>query len=211
VEGRGNATIQDVSTFRAPSLPIATPTNEPSKLAILNHKQELLDRDLRRLRTASRAIRNYLDYIDLRKVTPQDLLSTVDNFSEAMSKYDEQIAKVEEESRRVRKEIEEELAPKGWVGRATPPAMPKCERSVTVSIFTPTEGEVELVLVYGELTSARQLLLEKLKPNILAALRSAGWYSSYDLRVNTESKEAPLELIYKGTIQQNTGEVCREP
>lgn len=40
------------------------------------------------------------------------------------------------------------------------------------------------------------------------AVSSANWEAVYDIRVNLESKDHPLTLVYKAAIAQNTGEVC---
>jgi hypothetical protein len=35
----------------------------------------------------------------------------------------------------------------------------------------------------------------------------ASWTAVYDVRVNMQTKEDPVKLIYKASIVQNTGEV----
>ncbi len=51
-----------------------------------------------------------------------------------------------------------------------------------------------------------------LSPNLLfltcyEVVVNARWYAGYDLRVNTQTKEKPVKLIYQATVIQDTGEV----
>jgi hypothetical protein len=39
------------------------------------------------------------------------------------------------------------------------------------------------------------------------AVHSANWSAGYDIRVNMQTKETPVTLIYKAAITQSTGEV----
>ena len=53
------------------------------------------------------------------------------------------------------------------------------------------------------------LIHEDVSLNILCiGVAEANWSAQYDLRVNLESKEKAVKLIYKASICQNTGEAC---
>jgi hypothetical protein len=43
--------------------------------------------------------------------------------------------------------------------------------------------------------------------NFNAAVPYATWNALYDIRVNMDSKENPVKLIYKAAVTQSTGEV----
>jgi hypothetical protein len=43
--------------------------------------------------------------------------------------------------------------------------------------------------------------------NVRAAVPYASWTAFYDIRVDMDTKESPVTLIYKAAVKQNTGEV----
>jgi hypothetical protein len=43
------------------------------------------------------------------------------------------------------------------------------------------------------------------------AVPYATWTAFYDIRVNMDTKENPVTLIYKAAVKQSTGEVCMQP
>ncbi|KAL0946220.1 hypothetical protein HGRIS_012479 [Hohenbuehelia grisea] len=59
-------------------------------------------------------------------------------------------------------------------------------QTATISVFAETGGDIELVLIY--------------------AVDQANWSATYDIRVDMQTKEQPVALIYKAAIWQSTGE-----
>jgi hypothetical protein len=43
---------------------------------------------------------------------------------------------------------------------------------------------------------------------LYSAVPFATWTAFYDIRVNMDTKEDPVALIYKAAVKQSTGEVC---
>ncbi|KAF9000069.1 hypothetical protein BDQ17DRAFT_1282255 [Cyathus striatus] len=63
-------------------------------------------------------------------------------------------------------------------------------KTATVGVFSESEEDIELSLHY--------------------AVTQAGWTPVYDLRVNTESKEKCIKLVYKASVTQKTGEEWKD-
>lgn len=43
---------------------------------------------------------------------------------------------------------------------------------------------------------------------LVTAVERAYWKAGYDIRVDMQTKDKPITLIYKAEITQDTGEVC---
>ncbi|KAF8989095.1 mucoidy inhibitor A [Cyathus striatus] len=63
-------------------------------------------------------------------------------------------------------------------------------KTATVGVFSESEEDIELSLHY--------------------VVTQAGWTPVYDLRVNTESKEKCIKLVYKASVTQKTGEEWKD-
>ncbi|KAF8989094.1 hypothetical protein BDQ17DRAFT_1373562 [Cyathus striatus] len=63
-------------------------------------------------------------------------------------------------------------------------------KTATVGVFSESEEEIEFSLHY--------------------AVTQAGWTPVYDVRVNTESKEKCIKLVYKASVTQRTGEEWKD-
>ncbi|KAF9000062.1 hypothetical protein BDQ17DRAFT_1327886 [Cyathus striatus] len=63
-------------------------------------------------------------------------------------------------------------------------------KTATMGVFSESEEEIELSLHY--------------------AVTQAGWTPVYDVRVNTESKEKCIKLVYKASVTQRTGEEWKD-
>jgi uncharacterized membrane protein YcfT len=51
------------------------------------------------------------------------------------------------------------------------------------------------------------ILASQRMANVRAAVPYASWTAFYDIRVDMDTKESPVTLIYKAAVKQNTGEV----
>ncbi|KAJ2913772.1 hypothetical protein MD484_g6639, partial [Candolleomyces efflorescens] len=180
IDGRGNATIQNVTTLLESARSRPTPTSP--KLEELLKKEEALNRELARFGSALYGLGVYIESLNLNVVDADGLMPTIDSYHSAFEKYDEKKAKAQEELKRVKEEITKERSSlneqeKSWLG---------CCMTVTISMFTSSGDKVEILVVY--------------------AVSDAGWTPSYEVRVNTETKESPVELLYKAAIWQDSGE-----
>ncbi|KAJ3796169.1 hypothetical protein GGU11DRAFT_832904, partial [Lentinula aff. detonsa] len=182
VQGHGNATIHDVSLSTTPSPPaiVTSPT-----LQELIAKKDLLRSAIHRTRTSSRALETYMSSMSAHVVPLAEVGSFLETYSLHGSRLDEELAKLKKEEDEVYNNIQVEKD------------RMKAEQSsqfnggvlgmqASIGLFAENEGQIELELVY--------------------AVFSANWEAIYDIRVNLESKDHPLTLIYKASIVQNTGE-----
>ncbi|KAF6759168.1 hypothetical protein DFP72DRAFT_1031955 [Ephemerocybe angulata] len=178
VEGRGAATIHDV-TISTVVRPMAPTTSE--KLEALQAEQKKTLKALARAKKALSSLEIYLDSVNCQHLDVSKLPTIVDSYDATAEKFDTKVTELENTKIRIEKEIEEEkkslAGPKGNV---------KLNLKSTIGVFADLEGEVEIALNY--------------------AVRGATWSAQYDIRVDMQSKEKPVNLIYKGALIQDTGE-----
>lgn len=179
VEGRGNATIHDVVLSAIPRPPVASTS---AKLVDLQNKRDQLQKALGRVKKALESIESYLKTMNMQSVNPNNLTAVVENYDSAAEKLDDRVLTLEKEL----KDIEDAIRAEQLVLSSPPEANSLLKQRVSVGVFAGTGGEVELVLIY--------------------AVNRASWYAGYDVRVNMQTKETPVTLIYKANIKQATGE-----
>ncbi|KAJ4482994.1 hypothetical protein C8J55DRAFT_511211 [Lentinula edodes] len=182
VQGHGDATIHDVSLSTMPAQPQITTSTTLQELVA---RKDLLRNAIHRARTASRALEAYMGSMSVHDVPLSQVGSFLESYNLHGSKLDEELARLKNEEDEVYKEIQtqkdriaaEQLSQSGGGTLGM---------QVSVGLFAENEGQIELQLVY--------------------AVFSANWEAVYDIRVNLESKDHPLTLVYKAAIVQNTGE-----
>ncbi|KAK0202646.1 hypothetical protein DFS33DRAFT_1341884 [Desarmillaria ectypa] len=179
VEGRGAATIHDVVLSTIPLPPIATTS---SKLVDLQNKRDQLQKALDRVRKALGSIESYLGTMNMQYIDPTKLTAVVDSYDSAAEKLDVRLLKLEKEL----KDTEDAIKAEQLVLSSPPEANSLLKQRVSVGVFADSGGEVEIILIY--------------------AVNRASWYAVYDVRVNTQTEETPVTLIYKANIKQATGE-----
>lgn len=179
VEGRGDATIHDVVLSSMPPPPIATTS---AKLVDLQGKRDQLQKALGRVRKALESIENYLATMNMQYIDPSNLTAVVDHYDSAAEKLDDRVLTLEKEL----KDTEDAIRAEQLVLSSPPEANSLLKQRVSVGVFAGSGGEVELILIY--------------------AVNRASWYAGYDVRVNMQTKETPVTLIYKANIKQATGE-----
>lgn len=180
VEGRGNATIHDVVLSSMPRPPM---TSTSAKLVDLQSKRDQLQKALGRAKKALESLENYLSTMNIQHVDSSNLTAVVDNYDSAAEKLDDRVLTLEKEL----KDTEDAIRAEQQVLLSPPEAHSLLKQRVSVGVFAGAGGEVELTLIY--------------------AVNRASWYAGYDVRVNMQTKETPVTLIYKANIKQATGEV----
>ncbi|KAH6911805.1 hypothetical protein BKA70DRAFT_862855 [Coprinopsis sp. MPI-PUGE-AT-0042] len=178
VEGKGEATIHDVTVSRMKD----TPALESSeKLVELQAELTKTTKALERAKKALLSVNKYLESLDTQHTDVGKLQNVVDSYDVAAEKLDEKITELETAQGRLEKAIEEEK--KALSG---PKDDDKLKLKATIEVFAKVEGEVEIALIY--------------------AVHKSNWSATYDIRVDMHAKEKPVALIYKGAITQDTGE-----
>ncbi|KAF7305746.1 hypothetical protein HMN09_00728000 [Mycena chlorophos] len=199
VEGRGNAVIQDVSIAnvapdepwrsprptRAPNFAVAAqPTPELQALSV---RLEAAVRARARIDKSVTAVENFLNSLTIEHIDATKLAgalheceATTEVLDGRKPELDKEIHALETEITAQQQKERDSKAPK------TKEVHPKLKTQVSISVFAEVEGQVEIVLKY--------------------AVSRATWTPLYDVRVNTDTKEKPITLLYKAAVKQDTGE-----
>jgi hypothetical protein len=152
VEGRGNATIQDVTVSRE-TVPLAPSMS--SKLEELEDEKEEVKLSLDRCKKTLAGLDRYLESRTEVKPTAEGLSSNVlplvDDYNSASEKYDKKALELRRELKTIDAKItEERLALSNSVTVDRQRLM-----KATVGVFAEAETEVELLLKYGAWPSAQ--------------------------------------------------------
>ncbi|PPQ70045.1 hypothetical protein CVT26_013369 [Gymnopilus dilepis] len=127
------------------------------------------------------SLEGYITSVKAENLDASKLKETVHHYESTAEELDEKVSELELELQKIEDAIIEET--KDSTG---PEYNEKLNLKATISIFADVEGEVEIALVYG--------------------VKNASWVAGYDLRVDMQTKDKPVTLIYKGSITQSTGE-----
>ncbi|KAF7360581.1 hypothetical protein MVEN_00789400 [Mycena venus] len=177
VEGRGAATIHDV-TLSMVDKPVS---NSSPKLEELWDTRETVADSLTRCDLALSSVRQYLGSLTVQNLAVSQLESVLEQYETTGARLDARKAELSRELKRIDAEIKAERA-QGKI----PPGQNKLRNKATIGVFAQTAGDVEIALIY--------------------AVPLASWMAFYDIRVDMDTKETPVKLIYKAAVKQNTGE-----
>ncbi|KAF9077130.1 hypothetical protein BDP27DRAFT_1413583 [Rhodocollybia butyracea] len=181
VQGHGDATLHDISLSASPLVP---PVTTSPTLQDLVAKKNMLKSSIHRIKTSSLALEKYMHSMTVHDVPLDQVGSFLQSYNSHGSQLDEERAKLRKEEEELNEEIAQEKT-RIVIERQRQSNSMLCMQ-VSIGLFAENEGEVELDLVY--------------------AVTSANWEAVYDIRVNLESKDSPVTLLYKAAITQNTGE-----
>ncbi|KAF7325513.1 hypothetical protein MKEN_00400300 [Mycena kentingensis (nom. inval.)] len=178
VEGRGKATIHDVSVTSAKGEHV--PTTSAALTALLKKREETLNAQARVDKSVT-ALEVYLASLSVQHLEYSKLESVMESYNAAGEKLDGKRAELREELKALQAEIEQEQA-----RIAVPHENDKLRVKAAIGVFAEQAGDVEIALIY--------------------AVPHATWRAFYDIRVDMNTKEDPVKLIYKAAISQDTGE-----
>ncbi|KAF9465728.1 hypothetical protein BDZ94DRAFT_1320028 [Collybia nuda] len=178
VEGRGAATIHDVALSDIPEPVVASMSPD---LEDLLSKQEWNQKALERAKKSLASLEAYLSTLNVQHINVTELGQVMDSYDIAGEKLDKKVTELEKTLKGIEADIKVER--KKLTG---PTRDARLRKRATIGVFANSEGEVEIVLIYG--------------------VRQANWTAGYDIRVDMEAKDKPVTLIYKAGITQNTGE-----
>jgi len=149
VEGRGSATIHDVTLGDIPTPPVESRSEE---LDSLNAEHEVLTKARERTVRAIAALGTYLDSLDIQHLDPGKLTTVLESYDSSGKRLDEalirQDKKLKDLSERIKEETKRLKKPSGDV---------RLRKQVTVGVFADSEADVEVAVIYGK--SALSLLL----------------------------------------------------
>ncbi|KAF8999068.1 hypothetical protein BDQ17DRAFT_1427976 [Cyathus striatus] len=171
VEGRGSATIQDVTLGPTPLTSSTHPTSSALKALLL--KQNRLQSSLSHAQKSLSSLEKYLNALTPEYTEPSSIHDFLKTYEATATELDEKI----------------QLTNKHWKKHNTNNDIDKSKLNMRAKLESLPMLRVEL----------------KLRLHT-ATVTNASWNAAYDIRVNLNTKDKPIELFYKASIIQSTGE-----
>ncbi|KAJ7101544.1 hypothetical protein B0H15DRAFT_414267 [Mycena belliarum] len=178
VEGRGAATIHDVTVSMAKGEHVAT--SSPKLVELLN-KREKTASALARCEKALAALEQYLGSLAVQHLEVSKLDDMLGSYEATGARLDAKKAELTDALRAIDADVSAERAE-----IEVPHENDKLRIKAAIGVFAETAGSVEIALIY--------------------AVPYATWTAFYDIRVDMDTKDNAVTLIYKAAVQQNTGE-----
>ncbi|CAK5279898.1 unnamed protein product [Mycena citricolor] len=178
VEGRGDATIHDVTV--AMENGEHKPTGSPKLTELYKHR-ERTTHALARVEKSLQSLEQYIGSMSVEHLPVANLDDVLTHYESTGARLDAKKSELTAELTQVDVDIASERA-----SIAVPHESSRLRVSATIGVFAPKEGEVEIALVY--------------------AVQNATWTAFYDIRVDMSAKEKGAKLIYKAAVKQNSGE-----
>ncbi|KAF8213781.1 hypothetical protein K438DRAFT_1957127 [Mycena galopus ATCC 62051] len=166
VEGRGAATIHDVTVSMAKGEHVATSS---AKLSELLKTREKTASALARCDKSLKSLEQYLESLTVQHLEVSHLDKVLEQYDSTGGRLDAKKSELTEELRLLDVQISSERA---------------------------------LIAVPHENSKLRM----QAAIGVLQTVPHATWTAFYDIRVNMDTKEDPVTLIYKAAVKQNTGE-----
>ncbi|KIL61351.1 hypothetical protein M378DRAFT_82562, partial [Amanita muscaria Koide BX008] len=183
VEGRGPATIHDVTVSQMPEP--QKPEMSPALLGLWRRKN-LLDKALERATKTRDSLDKYLSSLHVEHVKADELEKIVEACDANGEKLEEKILDLKTQIQVAEKEIQKQEASENGKSASEKDNSLQLRTRLSLGLFAKKESEVELVLIY--------------------AVLSASWTPVYDVRVDMQASDTPITLVYKAAITQNTAE-----
>ncbi|KAJ7474652.1 hypothetical protein B0H11DRAFT_2429073 [Mycena galericulata] len=178
VEGRGAATIHDVTVSMDKGAPVETSS---AKLDELLGKRAKTVSALARCEKSLAFLEQYLGSLTMQHLEVAKLENVLENYESTGARLDARKSELTEEL----KDIDSEIVVQSAMLRV-PHEDNKLRTKAAIGVFAKVAGDVEIALIY--------------------AVPFASWTAFYDIRVDMDAKEDPVTLIYKAAVKQNTGE-----
>ncbi|KAJ7064632.1 hypothetical protein C8F01DRAFT_1127536 [Mycena amicta] len=178
VEGRGAATIHDVTVSAAKGEHV--PTTSPELTALLKKKEQTKNA-LTRCEKSVVSLEQYLGSLTVEHLDWSKIENVMDSYNSTGEKLDAKRSELTEQLRTLDGDIERERE-----RIAVPHENDELRIKAAIGVFAEQAGDVEIALIY--------------------AVPRATWRAFYDIRVDMNTKDDPITLIYKAAITQKTGE-----
>jgi uncharacterized protein (TIGR02231 family) len=144
------------------------------------------------------SLAGYLKSVHPSHVEFSKLHDLVQYYDSTAEELDDKVTKLEGELQEIKTAVKAEQDK-----LSGPTGNEKLNLRASIGVFADCEGEVKIALIYGMCTVIQSFLA---KTEFRAAVRNATWSAGYDIRVDMQSKDKPITLIYKASITQDTGE-----
>jgi hypothetical protein len=142
VEGRGAATIHDVTISNVPRTP--APTSSPALEALLQKKDRAV-KALERCKKSLASLASYLDTLNVQHIPMSELRGVMADYDKSAEELDIRGLELEAQLKAIDTEIESERAKLSGTTFND-----QLNRRAAIGIFAASGGEVEIALVYGE-------------------------------------------------------------
>ncbi|KAF8813462.1 hypothetical protein BYT27DRAFT_7158363 [Phlegmacium glaucopus] len=178
VEGKGPAIIHGVtsSKVKMAELPDSSPL-----LDELYAKEDKAANALARCKKAVESIEGYVGKLNVEHLDISKLGEAMDVYDITREKWDDKILRLVQEIEDIRAQKEAERVRLGDSGIDN-----KLRTQAVIGLYAEQAAEIDIYLIY--------------------AVSKARWEAGYDIRVNMQKPGAPVKVIYKATISQETGE-----
>ncbi|TDL26898.1 hypothetical protein BD410DRAFT_782988 [Rickenella mellea] len=182
VEGRGAATIHDVTVSYTPAPPAVTTS---TALSAFELKKERTQKAIERCRKSLASLETYVGTLNVERIDVSQIGNVVEKYDTEAAKLDDKLLELEKQLQETNQEIQDER--KKLTG---PVRNVQLGLQASIGVFAELEDQVEIALIY--------------------AVANASWKAAYDIRVDMQTKETPVTLIYKAAITQSTGEAWED-
>lgn len=141
VEGRGAATIHDVSISTIPQPPVVTTSETLTELLLT---QERTQKALARCNKSLASLETFLGTLNTQDVDASKLTEITDSYDATAEKLDDKAGELEKRLKDIEKSIDEERTKLVGPGRNR-----KLDLQASVIVFAEGEDEVQIALIYG--------------------------------------------------------------
>lgn len=177
VQGTTPATIHDVTISNLPVL--ARPTSD--KLEELLRKKNKTEKAIDRCTLAINSLQTYLGTLDVKDVGVSEIANAITTYQTTGEGLDDELIRLRDELDKTESEVA--LERESLTGHMENQQLRK---RASIGVSADGTGEVEIKLTYG--------------------VHRASWSALYDIQVDPHTEGAPVELTYKASIVQTTGE-----
>ena len=141
VEGRGAATIHDVTLSRIPQ---TERRSSSARLEELVTEKDLAEKALVRCKKGLASLEVYVSSINVQHTDVADLDIVIEHYDKAAEKLDKKIVGLEKTIKKISQDIEKERTELQGSPRDA-----KLGLRAAIGVFAATEGQVEIALIYG--------------------------------------------------------------
>jgi uncharacterized protein (TIGR02231 family) len=140
-------------------------------------------------------LNSYLDRVSTEHTPVSQLRDILDLYEEEAEKLQGRMKEIQSGLELVTKSEQEE-------NKAHPSTYGRWVYGATIGLFVPEAAPLQVILTYGPCSA----LSSPPQANPFTAVNNASWSALYDVRISMSKTNKPVELVYKASITQSTGE-----
>lgn len=168
-------------------------------------EQDLKQKALERCETSRQSLKTYFSRLSDHQVNVSAVGTALEIYDLAAQLLDSKLSTIEAELFLINHEIHEKRSETGVAAQSNCNE-DKLRTGLDIDLFAGGSGRVQIVITYGEFHALLIIWrISILNPGIAVFL--AGWKAGYDVRVKRDTKELPINMLYKAIVKQSTGEV----